>query len=1237
MTWHARRILVILALLFCATEVSAQQFPEQPPADNPLRANQPDIAAPANEAAPVDPSSVSGSPTAANDAVGDGSSGEEASEDLPFLRDTYTPEQIKAQADALEALEMPAEEKIEAKKALQEAQQATVELRKQLDRIAEGKLRYTTDADIKSEMEKAENGKSRKVYYHSRDWYEQKLAAPIDGPENLNFAQVDLATAETTFLQERATRLEQHANEWSKRAKALEGEPETRKQFIANAPAERQKVQQQLDEVTEALAKLSDATSPLAAARRVALTQQAAKLAAEDEAILEERQAAERGQEVYDLELKLTRRKADAYAEELAAVRAELDKRRQLAADQQADSAEKQVNRNRYFLDQYPDSLGAIATLNKALTEEVKDLLDELNRVTAQRDADQRANAEISTDIKQFEQTFGSRSRLSQASGQLLRDWRGELPRLSQLEGEIAKRHNQKNDIAFREFEASQRLEELSNLDEAVSDTIKNIPPEDRGAAEIVARELLASQVEYLKSYVTNLNNLETELSALIGAKEQLLTSTADAREFIAERDLWIRSARPLWASQIQLGQESSAATWRPFYLKPGIEALWWSFDPENWTQAVVDLRDATYREPLWTAMLLAAFVLLLVYQSQGRQRIRVLATEAEKRNCTEFSPTAETLWYTIVVALPWPLLLWGMGWLLSGPLVQAEFSVGLSEGLRTAAWLLWFSEFLRQACRADGLAGAHLGWSKSSLAQLRRQLRWVSMLMVPLMLWIVGLDVQSTDSEWSASLGRVIYLVTMAYATYFLWQLLMSKWSAVVQSLDRTDRNWLASFHLIWRPAFTAMPVVLSFMALIGYYYTAHQLSQRVLATVCMLMGLVLASGVLRRWVLISKRKLAREQAQKRRAQAQAAAEATAGDELTAAITDVIDDTVDLGALSEATRKLLRMVLVIAGVFGAIAIWQDVFPALAWLDDNPLPGSSSDDTDPMSWGDVLRCLLALVITFIAARDVPSLLELVVLQHLPFDQGARYAIATLARYAILTIGIITAARALSITGTSISWLVAAMGVGLGFGLQEIFANFVSGIILLFERPIRVGDIITLGNTTGVVNRIRMRATTIVDWDRKEFVVPNKDLVTERLLNWTLSDQMNRVVVNVGVAYGTDTDRACELLYEVVEAHPDVLDEPKPVVVFDSFGDSTLNLILRCFLPTLERRGNVIHELHTAIHKRFTEEGIEIAFPQRDVNIRSMPPGWAPPSRSDPSAATLANGADDSPKTNTQSF
>ncbi len=180
-----------------------------------------------------------------------------------------------------------------------------------------------------------------------------------------------------------------------------------------------------------------------------------------------------------------------------------------------------------------------------------------------------------------------------------------------------------------------------------------------------------------------------------------------------------------------------------------------------------------------------------------------------------------------------------------------------------------------------------------------------------------------------------------------------------------------------------------------------------------------------------------------------------------------------------------------------------------------------------------------------------------------------------------------------------------MGIGLGFGLQEIFANFISGIILLFERPIRVGDVITLGDTTGVVTRIHMRATTITDWDRKEYVVPNKDLITGRLLNWTLTDQTNRIVVNVGVAYGTDTVHARGLLLQVASQHPLILSDPAPIATFEGFGDNSLNLVLRCYLPTLENRLTTLTELHTGIDEAFRAAGIEIAFPQLDIHFRSQ--------------------------------
>ena len=132
----------------------------------------------------------------------------------------------------------------------------------------------------------------------------------------------------------------------------------------------------------------------------------------------------------------------------------------------------------------------------------------------------------------------------------------------------------------------------------------------------------------------------------------------------------------------------------------------------------------------------------------------------------------------------------------------------------------------------------------------------------------------------------------------------------------------------------------------------------------------------------------------------------------------------------------------------------------------------------------------------------------------------------------------------------------------------------------------------------------MRATTITNWDRQEFVVPNKSLITDTILNWTLSASISRIVVNVGVAYGTDTDQARELLLEVANEHPIIMQDPAPMATFEQFADSTLNLVLRCYVPDLDFRLRTTSELHTEINRRFTRAGIEIAFPQQDIHIRS---------------------------------
>jgi len=288
-----------------------------------------------------------------------------------------------------------------------------------------------------------------------------------------------------------------------------------------------------------------------------------------------------------------------------------------------------------------------------------------------------------------------------------------------------------------------------------------------------------------------------------------------------------------------------------------------------------------------------------------------------------------------------------------------------------------------------------------------------------------------------------------------------------------------------------------------------------------------------------------------------------------------------------------------------------------------PIPGAQGlAPTDPSAGGDADTsaspqhritladlglALVVLVATVVAFRNIPGLVEIFVLQKLPLDAGGRYAIATVMRYLIAILGVLIAFNVIGLRWSSVQWLAAALTFGLAFGLQEIFANFVSGLIILAERPVRIGDTVTIGNVSGTVTRIRMRATTITDWDRKELVIPNKTFITGDVINWTLTSTIIRLIVPVGVSYGSDIDEVERSLLRIAKTHKLVLETPEPYVLFNSFGDSTLDFELRVFLGTLDHLLTVKHDLHNTITKTFREKSIEIAFPQRDLHVRSIGP------------------------------
>jgi len=257
-----------------------------------------------------------------------------------------------------------------------------------------------------------------------------------------------------------------------------------------------------------------------------------------------------------------------------------------------------------------------------------------------------------------------------------------------------------------------------------------------------------------------------------------------------------------------------------------------------------------------------------------------------------------------------------------------------------------------------------------------------------------------------------------------------------------------------------------------------------------------------------------------------------------------------------------------------------------------------------LTLADLGLSILFVLLTLFAAKNVPGLVEIVLLRRLQLDPGARYAVSTIAQYAIVVVGVTLAFGALSISWKSIQWLAAALTFGLAFGLQEIFANFVSGLIMLFERPVRIGDIVSVGNVTGTVARIRMRATTITDFDNRELIVPNREFITSQLVNWTLTDTTTREVIKVGIAYGSDPEKARDVLLKACQECPVVLGDPPPSVIFRQFGDSALILDVRVFIATRDHWAQLMDDLHNRLYRACRDAGIEIAFPQLDVHIRS---------------------------------
>jgi potassium efflux system protein len=870
-------------------------------------------------------------------------------------------------------------------------------------------------------------------------------------------------------------------------------------------------------------------------------------------------------------------------------------KRRQ----EEAMQARKEAEEAKQQASTLPPAIQEQFDMNVKLGEELEKLAVEEAALTKKLERKQ-------AQLRELEEEFAlARERvettvLTEAIGLALRAQRQSLPSLSNYRRDSARRQLRMSEIREAQFDVDRKRRDLADIDAeaerviqslgSFSDTDLSVRRNEVGKLLTDRRDLLEKLQAGYRRHFKNLENIEF-------TEQQIITRANDYAELLDRHLLWIRSSKII----SHVGPSNV------------VVALKWLMNPTSWWQMVLDMKVSFERSPaVWVLGLLLGLI-LTAGRGRARQDLAHVAKKVGQVPKDSFSLTIRALLMTACLAAGWPLLMAFVGRQLLVLPMANDFTRAASKGLSAAALMLATIGFVYHMCREDGLAQIHFRWSEAARLTLRRNLLWLLPLLVPLGFLFAAVETENTVA-YRDSLGRLAFIAAMVAVSIFTVRVLRFSGGIVSRLLRRHPEGWLVRLRYIWYPLAVGVPLVLALLAAMGYYYTALAFEARVEATVWLVIGLIVVNALFLRWLFIARRRIAFEEAKRKREEARAQKTDKQSTDKGVDGQQIVMEEPEFGLarMDEQTRALLRAVVFFSALIGLWAIWAPVLPALSVMEDIHLWSYRAEvdgvaKTVPISLANLVMTIVVVVITIVAARNLPGVLQITVFNRLSIDSGARYAFGALCRYAIIAIGIILAFTRIGIRWSSLQWLVAALGVGLGFGLQEIVANFVCGLIVLFERPYRVGDVVTVGDTSGVVTRIRIRATTITNWDRQELIVPNKDFVTGKLINWSLSDPITRVVIPVGIAYGSDTALAEKLLLKVARENSVVLDQPEPSALFLGFGDNSLNFELRVFVSGVERLFPVKHQLHQVINREFQEAGITIAFPQRDVHLDTTGP------------------------------
>ncbi|MCP1325351.1 mechanosensitive channel MscK [Halomonas sp. 707D4] len=834
-----------------------------------------------------------------------------------------------------------------------------------------------------------------------------------------------------------------------------------------------------------------------------------------------------------------------------------IDRQRRLASEQAiADAARDDP----LIAEGHPVVLRA-QEINQSLSLELLRATDRANgivreNIEAQRQLDH---------VRQLQRSLNEQLdaiRGSQLLSRILTEQRQSLPSIAprrDLQDEIA-------DLRLKQFDLIRQRDQLRQGERLATQRLEEAGVEVTPALVDSLSRLYQSRRELVEQLEQAYGELLSAAIELQLNQQQLLDITRSLRTTIDEQLFWVANSRPLdiaWLRQLPANLQNE---WR--------EGEWRSLLPTRWPWLSWDV--------LAGAPLVLISLLLTWLRPRIKARLALIHSQIGRLKSDTQGHTPKAVLLNALLAIPGPLVLAGVGVGLNATEDPRATSLAMAFLQLALSWgaIAWG----RRLLVPDGVAERHFTWSPGYNAMLRKLLGGLGMAL-SLVVFIATL---------SAPMQTPLAQYPVALGLFFLALCAMSAWLAKL-ILAHVPFFGVRLFRLLLGLSIAAVPLVLAGLVAWGYEYTALRLVGRFAITLYILGLWIIVEATVVRSLAVAARRLAYRRAlARRRAQVQEGAEG--------GLEVVEEPPLDMEKINIQSLRLSKLILLIAFLALLYLVWSDLLTVLGYLDQVSLWDAEDGDLvgSALSLTDVFTALLVVAVMFIMARNLPGLLEVMVLSRLSLKQGSAYAITSLLSYTIVGSGIVMALASLGVSWDKLQWLVAALSVGLGFGLQEIFANFISGLIILFERPIRIGDTITLGNLHGTVSRIRIRATTVTDFDRKEIIIPNKTFVTDQLINWSLSDNVTRVVLTFGVAHGSDLARVHQLLRQAADENARVLADPEPQVFCVSYGPHSLNFELRIFVNDLVDRLFAADEVNCRVEELLREAGIRIAFEQMDV-------------------------------------